>query len=371
VSFATIVSARPSVHGQLKLAHLFEMSERDFEARVRTLEDQELFRRLVAFGVLSTQPYENARFAARRFDGYELRSGSDGLSALLDGNGDLVSLISRVGQEHFEEFFLRDEQLTDQERADNCAITCAEARELRELIDRLYVQAEFESPSPEAASARSFSAVAGIELDGGRPVLGFFNRDLWKGRYRVDEKKRADALSALSRKEAASADRLLAELEFVERRKSTLYRVLETLIETQGEFLSSGDPGRRRPLTQRAVAARLDIVPSILNRLISNKSVQLPWGLQAPLKVFMPSGKLLARDYLYDLAVALPDVSDEGLRAEMGRAHGLKLSRRSIAQYRKELSLQGRGLRRAPVKARAKNQPLRAGVGAMACAAGA
>ena len=349
MSFATIVSCRASVHGQLKLAHLFEMSEPDFEARVRALEDQDLFRRLVAFGVVTRKPYDNARFSSRRLEGYELRPGGDGLSSLLDGNSDLVSLISRVGQERFETFFLRDEGLSDQERAKSCGITCAEAHEIKELIDRLYVQAEFESAAPMAVSDRSISAVAGIELDGGKPVLGFFNRDLWKGSYRVDERKRAETLSALGRKEAASANRLLAELEFVERRKSTLYRVLELLIEVQAPYLSSGEPGQRRPLTQRAVAARLDIVPSILNRLISNKSVQLPWGLHAPLKVFVPSGKLLGRDYLYDLAVAMPDLSDEGLRFEMKRAHGFDLSRRSIAQYRKELRLEGRGLRKEMV----------------------
>ena len=97
----------------------------------------------------------------------------------------------------------------------------------------------------------------------------------------------------------------------------------------------------------------------------------MPWGRQAPLKTFMPSGKLLARDYLYDLAVAMPDFSDEGLRAEMERAHGLKLSRRSIAQYRKELRLEGRGLRKAAAKAPAESHALGAGTGAMACAAGA
>jgi hypothetical protein len=31
-------------------------------------------------------------------------------------------------------------------------------------------------------------------------------------------------------------------------------------------------------MTQRELSDRLDISPSVLNRLISNKSVQLPWG---------------------------------------------------------------------------------------------
>lgn len=349
MNFATIASARTSVHGQLKLARLFEMPEREFEDRVRALERQELFRRLVDLGVVATRPYASARFAARRAAGRELRAEGHGLSEALDGNGDLVALIARIGQERFEEFFLGEAPVSDAERADSCGLSLGETRRLRELVDRLYIQAEFENPSAEAAPARTFSAVAGIELDDGKPVLAFFSRDIWKGRYRVDEAKRAAAIEALGHRQAVKAERLLSELEFLERRKSTLYRVLETLIEAQADFLRSGDAGRRRPLTQRSVADRLDILPSVLNRLVSNKSVRLPWGLEAPLKVFVPSSKIMARERLHDLAVASPALSDEGLRVEMRRVHGFSLSRRSISQYRKELGLEPSGLR-APAR---------------------
>lgn len=340
-------STRPSIHGQLKQALLFKMSERDFEARIRDLEGKELFRRLIDLGVVSAQPYPNARFAARRFAGRELSASAEGLSDLLDGRGELVSLMGRIGQERFEECFLRDDGLADEERARRCGISAADARRLREFVDRLYVQEEFEAPSTPAAPARVYSAVASVELENGKPILGFFGRDIWKGRYRIDERRREEVLGALGGKEASRAQRLLAELEHVERRKSTLYRLLELLIEAQAAYLAGGDPGLRRPLTQKAVAARLEIAPSVLNRLISNKSVQLPWGLQAPLKVFMPSSKLLARDRLHDLALAEPELSDGGLRREMRRVHGVALSRRSISQYRKELGLAIRGLRAA------------------------
>lgn len=345
MSLAFITSARPSIHGQLKLAKLFQMSEREFEARVRSIEDREGFRRLVALGVVSIQPYQSARFSARRFAGRELRGGNDGLSGVLDGRDALVKVISGIGQEAFERYFLRDEGFSDVERAQACGISAASAREIRGLVDRLYVESEFQDPSANAAPEKVYSAVAGFAIEQGKPVLAFFNREVWKGRYRVDEEKREQLLSALGAKEAAGAQRLLSELEFVERRKSTLFRVLEEVLNAQAEYLVSGDLGRRRALTQRDVAAKLNILPSVLNRLISNKSVQLPWGLEAPLKVFMPSPKAVGRDRLYEIAVASPGLSDEGLRVEMRRRHGANLSRRSIAQYRQELGLQARGLR--------------------------
>jgi len=365
MTFATTHSTSPSIHAQMKLSRLMEMPEREFEARVRNLEEQELFRRLRSLGVISQHSYANARFGVPRMSGFELRSSGASLSDALDGNGELVSLIRRVGQERFEECFLRGDELSSEERAEQCGISIEETRQLTEMIDRLYVQAEFETTAADVSSEPSFSMVAGIELEAKRPVLSFFNRELWQGRYRVDESRRAEVFAALDRKDATSAARVLAELEFLELRKSTLYKVLETLIDAQASFLNAGDPIRRVPLTQRAVAARVGIEPSTLNRLISNKSVQLPWGLQAPLKVFMPSAKLLARDQLYDIAVALPEASDSTLSAEMSRVHGLRLSRRSIAQYRKELGLQGSGWRGLPLGA---TPPVRPAVAAGAFA---
>jgi len=86
----------------------------------------------------------------------------------------------------------------------------------------------------------------------------------------------------------------------------------------------------------------LGVDPSVINRLISNKSVQMPWGLEAPLSVFFPSAKDINREKLDELAHANPGWRDEDLRREMDRRHGVMLSRRSIGQYRQELTLGGR-----------------------------
>jgi hypothetical protein len=329
----------------MKLARLLEMPESDFESRVRELEGKPVFRRLVELGVVSIQPYSQARFAARNFGGWGLRTSSEGLPELLDGRGELAGLMEQVGQDNFEACFLKEEALSDGERAKRCGISVSDAARLREFVDRLYVQSEFSDFAGQAAPARTFSAVAGIELENGRPVLAFFNREIWKGRYRVNESKRAALLGSMTPGQARNAEKLLSDLEFLERRKSTLYLVLEEVVAAQAEYLKSRDPGRRHPLTQRDLAAKLEISPSVLNRLISNKSVRLPWGLEAPMKTFVPSGKAVLRDHLYDLARERSELSDEALRLEMKRLHGASLSRRSVAQYRKELGLGGRGRR--------------------------
>jgi len=134
-------------------------------------------------------------------------------------------------------------------------------------------------------------------------------------------------------------ERIIRRVELLAFRQTTLYRVLEYLIEAQADFLATGDPSRRIPLTQREVAGRLNIAPSVLNKLIANKSVELPWSLEAPLKTMLPSRKAVMRERLCDLALKLPEAGDDTLREELKKLAGASLSRTTIIQYRKELGL--------------------------------
>jgi RNA polymerase sigma-54 factor len=247
--------------------------------------------------------------------------------------------MQKVGQERFEECFLRDEAMTDADRARLCKISSEEAAKLRELVNGLYIQAEFDGSASEAAPSKVYSAVAGVMVDGGRAELSFFNREIWKGHYRIDEQRRQMLLEAMPAAEAKRADRILRDLEFLDRRKTTLYRLLEVLIKAQVRFFVSGDPGQREPLTQRAVSEKLEMLPSVFNRLISNKSIELPWGLETPLKTLFPSRKSMLLDRLHELIREHPSSTDEELRALIARIYGAKLSCRSIAQYRAELGL--------------------------------
>ena len=338
------LSARPAtsgvIQGRMKLAHLMTMSEAESEDLARRLEAAPLFGHLAAAGVVTLAEFPGARFAARRFAGYGLRLSGGGLPELVDGNCDLVRLIQRVGQERFEEWYLGAEASSDEERARGCGISVGEARKLREFMDRAFIAGEFEGPAAPAPET-VFSAVAGIEIAAGAPVLAFFHRDVWKKRYLVDKDKLGAYLRATPAAEEGEVRQLLSRLELLEQRKSTLYRLLEEILALQAEYLRTGEPARRRPLAQKAVAAKLGVDPSVLNRLISNKSVQLPWGLEAPLATFFPSAKDINRERLCVLAEANPGLTDAALAREMERLYEVRLSRRSIAQYRKELALVG------------------------------
>ncbi len=340
---ATRTSLR--TQGRIKLARLLESSETAIEARVREIEADPMFRRLSEAGVLSIQTLPRARFMAPACQGFQLRSTEDGVAELLDGNGDVARLIKRIGREKFETCFLGDGGATDAERARVCGISQVEAQSLREFMNRLYVRSEFQGTEAQGEPAKVYSSVAGISLEAGRPVLNFFNREVWKGRYHRDEVRYSEWKATLTPREASRIEQFLRQVDLLAFRQTTLYGVLELLIEKQADYLASGDPARRRPFTQREVAARLKVAPSTLNHLIGNKSVETPWRFEIPLKTLLPSRKAMLRDKLYDLAIHRPEVGDDMLRQELRRLYGAKISRPSIIQYRKELGLGGCGRR--------------------------
>jgi hypothetical protein len=326
-----------ALRGRMMLAQLMELPEAGLESLAQDIEASPLFFRLASARVIISSEFPCARFAARRFAGRSLRLSGSGLPELVDGNCDLARLMQDVGRERFEKWFLGDAPLSDEERARGCGISAEQARKLREFMDRAFILGEFETAS--AAPERVFSAVAGICMESGTPTLAFFHREVWKKSCRIDKERLTECLSTLSADDVGKAKDLVRRLEAMERRKTTLYRLLEEILKVQANYLSTGEPGRRQPLMQRDMAKTLGVDPSVLCRLISNKSVQMPWGLEAPLGVFFPSAKDINRDRLYVLACAQPGLTDAMLTRELERVHGVRLSRRSIAQYRKEFSL--------------------------------
>lgn len=333
-----------SVLGALKMAHLAEMSEQEFEKFLKEMEGGRLFQLLKTSGAINLSEFPAARYAARKYAGYGLKLSGGDLPELADGSGDLVALIQGIGQEKFEACFLKDAAMSDVERAEECDITVKDSARLRDFVNRAFIQAEFEG-AVAAPEAKVYSAVAGIEIEDGAPALAFFHREIWKGRYKVDGDKLAQLLPGLEPAERNRVEKLLKKIEFADKRKSTLYRAFEILLNVQADYLLSGDPARRRPLSQKTMAKNLEVHPSVLNRLVSNKSVQMPWGMEAPMAVLLPSSKAVNLERLYAIAADKPALSDKGLCAELKARHGVALSRRSVAQYRKDLKLAASGSR--------------------------
>jgi hypothetical protein len=337
------MKARGSLAGRMKLARLFTLDDDAYAAELSALESDGSFAALKAAGVVSLNSFSKAAFAARRFPGWRLGPPAEGAAELLDGASAEAELLKRVGPELMQECFLAGSGLSTAQKARKAGITPEEAGRIEDFLTRLWVREELGGAAPAAPSV-GFSVVAGFVVEDGRPALRFFHREAWQGRWRVDQNAFRVWCASRPAAEAAAARRLASALEFTDRRKTTLLKVLEAVMEVQKDWLLTGDPGRMAPLTQRSVAAAAGSDPSVVNRLAANKAVELPWGTEAPLKSLMPSSKDLGKNVLASLAMDDPGLSDEDLRAAMVEK-GYALSRRSIAQYRAELGLGRTGKR--------------------------
>jgi len=143
----------------------------------------------------------------------------------------------------------------------------------------------------------------------------------------------------------------------IEQRKKTIYRIAETLIEYQKDFLDKGIL-YIKPLTLRKLADRLEIHESTVSRAIHNKIVQTPRGL-LKMKFFFSKGvdkkngsavsndkiKKLIKEYINNENCLKP-WSDQKLADLLSKKGGINISRRTVAKYREILKIPSSNLRK-------------------------
>jgi RNA polymerase sigma-54 factor len=143
-------------------------------------------------------------------------------------------------------------------------------------------------------------------------------------------------------------DRARWIVEALEQRKRTLQRVATHVFGRQQRFLDNG-PGALVPLSMGEVADALSIHPSTVSRAVAGKYTETPYGV-FPLRDFFPvaaAGSVAGavRDDAREAVRAIvagedpgQPFSDDVIVKAMGE-RGFKVARRTVAKYRKELSI--------------------------------
>jgi RNA polymerase sigma-54 factor len=138
-------------------------------------------------------------------------------------------------------------------------------------------------------------------------------------------------------------------IKSVHQRQRTLYRVTDSIVKFQKEFLDQGLPNLR-PLSLRDVAEDIGMHESTVSRVTTNKYVQTPQGL-FELKFFFHSGiatgrgdmvsSISVKKMIQDLVaqeVQLKPLSDQEITRTL-KQRGLSIARRTVAKYREELGI--------------------------------
>ncbi|HSB71374.1 MAG TPA: RNA polymerase factor sigma-54 [Candidatus Methylomirabilis sp.] len=136
----------------------------------------------------------------------------------------------------------------------------------------------------------------------------------------------------------------------IEQRQRTLYKVAESLVKFQREFLEKGIAALR-PLTLKEVAEDIGMHESTVSRVTTNKYIHTPQGL-FELKYFFHRGvpgtdgeavsSLKVKDLIHKL-LTIEDsgkpLSDQKIVEVLRRQHAIEIARRTVAKYRSQLRI--------------------------------
>jgi RNA polymerase sigma-54 factor len=146
-------------------------------------------------------------------------------------------------------------------------------------------------------------------------------------------------------------------IKSLDQRQRTIYKVAESIVMHQKEFLDKGIEFLR-PLVLRDVANDIGMHESTVSRVVSNKYMQTPRGI-LPMKYFFHTGidssegedvSSLSIKNKISRMISEEDpkkpLSDAKLMQRL-RSEGIQIARRTVAKYREELRLASSSQRKA------------------------
>lgn len=166
-------------------------------------------------------------------------------------------------------------------------------------------------------------------------------------------KESKDALMFLKQK----VDAAQGFINAVKQRQQTLLSTMQAIIDLQLPFFQDGDESRLRPMILKYVAERAKLDISTVSRVSNSKYVQTNFGIY-PLKFFFSDGyttesgeelsvreiKRILKECVDNENKEKPYTDDE--LADMLKAKGYPIARRTVAKYRQQLNIPVARLRR-------------------------
>ncbi|MEC1696509.1 RNA polymerase factor sigma-54, partial [Schinkia azotoformans] len=136
----------------------------------------------------------------------------------------------------------------------------------------------------------------------------------------------------------------------IEKRKTTLVRVMQAIIDKQNDFFQKGT-SYLKPLTIKEIAESVELHDSTVSRAVNGKYVQTPHGL-FELKYFFTSSistngnDEISSEIVKDLIVEIvknenksKPLSDQKILDILSANEGLTLTRRTVTKYREQLGV--------------------------------
>ena len=141
-------------------------------------------------------------------------------------------------------------------------------------------------------------------------------------------------------------------LEVLKQRQETLFNTMSAIVKCQRDYFLSGNERDLKPLGQQQIADMIGKDVTVVSRAVSNKYVQMPWGVKALKAFFSEDINGASRHEVYDDLKKLIEnedrrhpLSDDALCDQL-KAMGYRLERRTVAKYREALKIPSSTIRR-------------------------
>jgi len=336
---------------RMEQARLLEMPEEEFNRLMIEVERSPIFRRLYQEDrLIRYQRFPRTDISSSFYQLKEEAVASKGsldLESLLLNKEHVVGEIQKLGLEKFKRYFLFPETgLTEEEIAVECDLAVSEVQKMNGLIDEFSILSEFYHPSALNSERIHYSKIASVEREKEGFVIGYFSPSFARGRYSIDHERFEESKTrgSFTESEVKEVRQLFKTLELLNSRKDTVGQILQKTVEQQSLYLESGHSKSLLPFSQKELAKRIGLAPSSVSRAIRGKSIDTPWGEEIPLKHLFPRLRGFRKELIKQLLeTEIGLASDEAIRARLRDRFGVAISRRSVANLRKELEIPATG----------------------------
>jgi DNA-directed RNA polymerase specialized sigma54-like protein len=343
----------PVLINKIELVEFIQLSEKEFAELIRQIEDDALFKKLAStadqdWKVITRERFPKADMSNKFYELKEENSADKSLfdvESVLDNHKECIPIIKDIGEEIFKEYFLYNESMTtQQEIADRCGLSINKVKKVTELINQVSINLEFCYPSSiDSQHGVHYTKVASIEKDGSADfVIKYFSPYFTRGKYSINHDKlnKLKSKREFSLEEVKKLNKLLHKLELINNRKSTIHKVIQEIIEGQNSFLVSGKEEDIVSFKQKDLAKNINIDPGLICRAINGRSIVTPKGEEIPIKYLFPTKKKIRKKLIKNIiSEENKSLTDEEIRGKLREKYGMEISRRSIADSRKELKI--------------------------------
>jgi DNA-directed RNA polymerase specialized sigma54-like protein len=346
------LAQRTLLLGRVKMAQAIQMPESEWAKVLSEIEKDPLFYELMGARNGGQRIVKFKRFGRTGLSGqfYEMQDanvvgggGDQTPEALLDRKKYLLDLIQKVGQENFEKYFLfREEGETQENISQICGISNDEVKQVQDFILDMSVQSEFYHPSHLDSQNIAKPTLVGkiVGNNDGTFSISYFSPHLARGMYEINRSalKRWQKDKHLDRGDAARLRRFVGLLELSNLKQGAFWRVMDFLLKSQENYFRTKDVKKMAPHSLREVARQLQFAPSTISRVMSTKSVLLPWDHEVPISFLMPGQRKVILNVLdHILGDAKEKYTDIELAKKINDEYGIRVSRRTITACRHAL----------------------------------